>query len=524
MAEHDVVVIGAGHNGLTVAAYLAKAGLDVCVIDGNNRIGGNVFTKELTLPGFKHDPGTMSQSSIPGSPLYKEDELGLRAKYGLKYITPTDAQFALVFPDNSALIMYRDIDKTCKSIEQFSKRDAEVYPYFYEMSSQLLQAASISQLSPPPSFGTFVSFLEASEEGRELLRVILNSPLDLAEDWFESEQMKALVCDAAANQVVSPRDKGSGVYALALSAIHRGFPIPEGGAGMLCETLAACAKDYGATIRLSSPVVSLKVTSGECQAVILETGEEIVARKVIASTINIKQIFLNMVPAEELPSGFQLKVKRLKHSPFTTMCQLFSLNEAPKWKVGGDVNQTLIVHFGPSIEGVLKTADNFNYGIPNTEALMAGVATLFDPTRAPDGKHTLRMVQGEPWSLKDGGPEKWDEIKQEVADGALETLRAHTTNMGVGNILEREVISPLDFTRWNPAMVGGDIHQIGSYLSQYLSNRPLPGWGNYRTPVTKLYMCGSSTHPGGATTCGGRAAVQVIMEDLGIDFKKVVTA
>ena len=124
--------------------------------------------------------------------------------------------------------------------------------------------------------------------------------------------------------------------------------------------------------------------------------------------------------------------------------------------------------------------------------------------------------------MKDGGPARWDEIKQEVADAVLETARQHTTNMGSENILGRWIASPLDFERTNPAWVAGDIMHTGLFLNQYLSNRPLPGWGNYRTPVKNLYMCGGSTHPGAGVTGGGRAAVQLIMEDLGIDFNKVI--
>jgi phytoene dehydrogenase-like protein len=153
---------------------------------------------------------------------------------------------------------------------------------------------------------------------------------------------------------------------------------------------------------------------------------------------------------------------------------------------------------------------------------MMVVATLFDSTRAPQGKHTMYLYHYEPYNLKDGGAAKWDKIKQEVANGILETLRRHTTNMGAENILGRWIHTPLDIERYNPSFVHGDIGHLGAFVTQFFGNRPLPGWGKYKTPVKKLYMCGSSTHPGGAVTGGGRAAVQVIMEDLGIDFRKVI--
>jgi len=148
--------------------------------------------------------------------------------------------------------------------------------------------------------------------------------------------------------------------------------------------------------------------------------------------------------------------------------------------------------------------------------------TLADPTRAPAGKHTLYLYHYAPYNLKDGGPAMWDEIKQKVADAVLETAREYTTNMGSENILGRWIASPLDLERTNPAWVAGDLVHVGVALSQYLSNRPMPGWGQYRTPIKNLYMCGASTHPGGSAAGGGRAAVQLLMEEMGIDFKQVI--
>ena len=134
----------------------------------------------------------------------------------------------------------------------------------------------------------------------------------------------------------------------------------------------------------------------------------------------------------------------------------------------------------------------------------------------------LYFSQDEPYNLKEGGPSRWDEIKQEIADAGLETLRQHTTNLGPENILGRFIRTPLDFERCNPAWLTGDANHIGPFLSQMFANRPLPGWGRYRTPVKKLYMCGASTHPGPAVNAASRAAMPVIMEDLGIDFKRVI--
>jgi phytoene dehydrogenase-like protein len=520
--EHEIVIAGGGHNGLIVAAYLAKAGLDICVVEREDKVGGGAITRELTLPGFKHDPASLIQMTIQANPLIHRDELGLISKYRLKYIFP-DPACAIIFPDNRALVIHRDIGKTCKSIEQFSKRDAEVYPHFCEASTQILRAGNVATFSPAAPFGRLISFMDSSDEGREYLRTILSSTWDLAKEWFESEQMRIALARFASEVMIGPREEGTGAYMFGFPHFHRwGVAIPEGGSGALSDALAACIRDKGGTIMVSSPIKAIKVEAGEARGVILETGEEIRAKKAIVSSLNVKQLFLDMLKPEELPPNFQTKVRRIRLSTFAALNQAVALNEAPKYKVGGDVDKTFFVEITPFTEDFLRTFEEYVHGIPNTRIPLLGVPTLVDPTRAPKGKHTLYLYHYEPYNLKDGGPARWDTKKQEVADGILEEVRKYTTNMGPENILGRWIMSPLDLVRINPAMVGGDIMHIGAFLTQYFSNRPLPGWGHYRTPVKKLYMCGGSTHPGAGVTGGGRAAVQVIMEDLGIDFKKVV--
>jgi phytoene dehydrogenase-like protein len=181
------------------------------------------------------------------------------------------------------------------------------------------------------------------------------------------------------------------------------------------------------------------------------------------------------------------------------------------------------VELVPFLEDFLKVFDDLSHGIPCTITPILGTATLYDPTRAPAGKHTLYLYQYAPYHLRDGGASRWDEIKQEVADGVLATVRKHAVNMGPENILGRHITSPIDLERYNPALVEGSIGHLGVTLAQYMSNRPLPGWSQYRTPVNKLYLTGPSTHPGEGVSGGGRATVQVVMEDLGIDFDKLIS-
>jgi phytoene dehydrogenase-like protein len=518
--KHDVVIAGGGHNGLIVAAYLAKAGLDVCVVERQDVVGGGAVTRELTLPGFKHDVGSIMHGFIQANPLIHRDELGLKSKYGLKYIFPSP-QIAILFPDDRAIFIDRDVGKTCESIAQFSARDAEMYPKFLGACRQMSKMATVATFSDPIPFGKMVSFLDASEDGQDYLRTILSSCMDIVDEWFESDEMKLAITRYASELMIGPHEQGTGNGIFGYALFHAwGWGLPEGGSGALSEALAAFIRDNGGTIKVSSTVKAINVEGGEARGVILDSGEEIEAKKAVVSNLNVKQLFLDMVKAEELPPGFSERVRRIKHAAYSAMNQAIALKEPLKYKAGGDLDKAWSVHFTPWDS--LRIFDEYTYGLPSTEMPAAAVPTLVDPTRAPEGKHTLYLYHYEPYSLKDGGAARWDEIKEEVADGILETVRKHVTNLGPENILGREILSPLDMERYNPSFINGDVSHIGAYVSQLFANRPLPGWGHYKTPIEKLYMCGASTHAGGGILGAGRAAVQVIMEDFGLDFKKVL--
>ena len=522
--KYDIVVIGGGHNGLVVGAYLAKAGLDVCVLESHSKVGGGAITSEVNVPGFKFDLGSAAHYGIQGNPLIRKDELGLKSKYGLKYVFP-DPITAFVFPDDSSLVFHMDISKTCESIARFSKRDAEAWPKFCKTAAETMKAGSLAMSGALPPMGRLLSFLDASDEGREYWRVFLSSAMDIVDEWFESREMKAAICRYACDYMASPREYNTGFNAISGLALIQnwGLALPVGGSGALSESLAAFIKDHGGTIGVSSPVVSVRTQSGEAKGVILENGGEIKASRAIVSNVNVKQLFLQMLNSEDLPSGFQKKVERIKHSRYSYLNYLIAFNEAPRYRAGPEVDRAASVAIAPYLDDMLRVLDDIVYGVPAVGLPYVTAHSLEDATRAPEGKHALSLLHFAPYNLKDGGAAKWDEMKQKVADRVLEMVSRHITNLRPENILGTSVISPLDLERYNPAMVKGDVLHIAHLASQYFSDRPLPGWGQYRTPVKKLYMCGASNHPGGGVTGGGRATAQVMMEDMGIDFKKVVS-
>ena len=523
--QHDVIVVGAGHNGLIVGAYLAKAGLDVLVLERLNRWGGCVVTEELTVPGFKHDTGGIMHGAIQSNPVIHQDELELVAKYGLKYIY-TDIIIVFQFPDGRELTLYKDVDKTIKSIAQFSNKDAEIYRKFIDASFKMLKAGGPHNYSPAGTFGRIVSFADSSPEGQEFLRVLFSTAANVADEWFESEEMKMAIDRWGVEGTSGPRESGTGLFAMMFSMFHGwGSAFPEGGSGKLSDALAACIKDNGGTIRLNAHVKAIKVQGGEAKGVVLKDGEEILAKKAVVSNLNVKQLFLQMLKPEELPPDFQDKVRRIRHSPLSSTEVHVALKEAPKYKVrGGDVEKSVMVALLPNTrEEMHRIFEGYSYGefCPNPMPMVM-FPTYVDKTRAPAGMHTAYLAQYSPYCLKGLKPEDWDKVKEEKGDRIWKALQDRTTNMGPENILGRFVMSPIDKERWNPALIKGDVQHIGLYLSQLLSNRPLAGWGQYRTPVKKLYMSGASTHPAGGIAGGGRAAVFSVMEDLGIDFNKVI--
>ena len=516
--DYDVVIVGAGHNGLTVAGYLLKAGLSVCLLEQEPFVGGGVITREVAAPGFKNDICSTMHCFIQANPLIRDDELDLLSKYGLEYIIP-EKQNTILFPDDTYITFFKDVDKTCQSISKFSEKDADAYKKFHEWGVGLMDMLMEGFANPAPPFGSFVSMMDQSDIGQSILRTMMLSGHDLASEWFEDPAVKIPLTRYSSEMLLSPQTKGTATMILLVVPLtHKyGTALPVGGSGALSDAMERMILANGGTIRCDSTVEKIKVVGGEAKSVILESGEEIVAKKAVISNLHVKQLFPDMVGAENLSEKFITDVSRIKGSDFGCMNQHFALHEAPKYKAGDDVD-AFFVEFAPlPYEKYLRNFANMEHGYTDIEMPLCVAPSQLDSTRAPDGKHTLYLYHYEPYELADGGVEKWDEIKMEVADKILEQVRKQTTNMGDDNIIGRYVESPLDIVRRTKSMLASDFNHIAHHIYQLLGNRPLPGM-NGRTPIEKLYMCGPCCHPGGGVSGGGRAQVQPVLEDLGIDF------
>jgi len=520
--KYDVVIAGGGHNALVLGCYLAKAGLSVCIAERNEIIGGGVMTKEYIRPGFKHDVCSAAHTLIQANPLIRNDELGLMSQFGLRYVHP-EKMTAIVFDDDSVLEFYSDIDRTCESIAKFSKHDAEAYKRFVEQVYRTMDMLVMGMFNVPPSAGAQAAMLDSSLEGQELMRTQAISSWDVINEWFENEKVKVALTRYASEAMTNPFDNGTGFgFYIILPFMHRyGAGVPIGGSGALSQALARCFEFHGGVIKLASPVKEFVLTGQKATGFILENGEELVGAKAVVSSLGLNQMYPNMVPGFDPPPGFLRNVRNVKPSSFQPCLLHLALNEMPKYRVDGVDDFFWVEKSHATVEGLNRGFRDLEFGIPRRDYIGYVGQCLFDPTRAPPGKGVLYVYGFAPYHLRDG---QWDDIKEGMADDLIKDLRALAPNVTDSNIIGRHFMTPLDIERHNPAMVGADIFHFGAFNWQIGGNRPVPGWSQYRTPIEKLYMTGASTHPGGAVSGGpGRNAAQVMFEDLGLDFDKVVS-
>ena len=518
--QYDFVVAGAGHNSLITAAYLAKAGYRCVVLEGRPIVGGGVKSAHLTLEGFVHDTCSSAHNGILGNPLMSNDELKLR-DYGLEYIYP-DPVFHMPFPDGSYLTQWKDLDRTCAEFAKFSKKDGEAYRRMiteYETVKPLLAQVTFS----PIGFGKSRNeLLAAHPQGRIWQRRLAMSAWEIISETFEDDHCRAFMlgCPFSLEPILAPAS--ARVAYIPLHQQRQSRPLPKGGSGALTVALARLIEAHQGTVLTNKWVSELIIESGRCVGVECEDGTSYRAEKAVVSTIHLKQL-ANMAPKQLWGEEF-LECLDTWEAGLTLFATNYATKEPPRYKVDGGVLSPVHSGFMVSSERAMQLGLDYATGTANTEnpPLHVICCSIADPTRAPAGMHTIKVVAYHPYQLKEG-PEHWDAIKHQVSEASLKFVRRFSPNLTDDKILAYTVESPLDLERMNPHNWRGSCHAGGSGPAQSGAMRPIPGYAQHRMPIPGLYQTGATTHPGGSVTGGpGRNAAIVILKDFGTSLEAVV--
>ena len=523
MAEQfDIVIAGAGHNSLTTAAYLGKAGYSCLILEARHVIGGDTMTEELTLPGFMHDTCSTTHAIFMQSPIWSNQELPL-AEYGLEYIKADPASH-VVFPDGTSITQWIDIDRTCESIARFSRKDAETY------RKMILDWRTISPIfnkiryTPAGWDPAIYQELAAHPQGANWLRRQALSAWDIIDTAFEDWHVKSWMLWFAEGTMQPGERPGTGTlaYSFVAGRQRNGWAIPKGGSGSLPKALARIVEAYGGTILTNKPVHKLLLDGGRCVGVETESGEQYYARRAVVSSIHVKQL-VDMAPKETWGDDFLYGVETYKAGRGMFVAH-YATTEPPKFTVDEGTLPVVGAGVAQSAEHQLNAENILNRGkvAMDQPVLLVLTPSVEDTTRAPEGKHMVKIISQQTYSLREG-PEHWDQIKEEVAAKNLAELRKYAPNMTPDKILASEIRSPLDLERYNRHNWHGSCHGGDLSPAQSETLRPVPGYAQHRMPIPGLYQTGATTHPGGSVTGGpGRNAAMVLLKDLGQDLNEVI--
>jgi len=521
--QYDVIVIGGGHNGLVNAAYLAKAGKKVLVLERRHVLGGAAVTEEI-VPGF-----LFSECSYVVSLLRPEiiRELEL-PRHGLE-ILPLDGTFT---PMTNGDYLWRSNDhaRTQREIRRHSPLDAEAYDEFSKMMTPMCRFVKpiLSMIPPDPTtlkpkdlkqLHFLMQRLRAlsSNERYTLIQLMTMSAADFLDQWFETDVLKATMsASGIIGTFLGVRSPGTAYVLLhhymgEIDGAFRSWGFSRGGTGAISNAIASAARNAGVEIRTQAPVAKILIKNGRACGVALQSGEEISAR-LISSSVDPHLTFKKFLEPRELPGEFLDEVNRYKFRGSSGKVNL-ALDGLPNFTSlrGTGTHLRGAISISPSVEYMERAYDDAKYGrFSRRPYIDMVIPSLTDPSVAPPGKHVLScFVQYAPYKLSQG---TWDEQRENFGDNVIDTIAEYAPNIKK-IITGRQVLTPLDLER-EFGLTEGNIFQGELSLEQLFFLRPVPGWAYYRTPIDNLYMCGSATHPGGGIMgAPGRLASQVILKD-----------
>jgi phytoene dehydrogenase-like protein len=507
-AGYDAIVVGAGHNGLVTACYLARAGLRVLVLERRYLVGGACVTEEV-FPGFQ-----VSTAAYVNSLFRAEIVRDLRLpEYGFEVLARQPSSFTPL-PDGRSLLLGSDAELNRGEISKFSALDAERYPHYEAMLDRVAAFVEPTITATPPdvlrpgvrdlwsllTLGRSFSRLGAAAS--DAVEILTGAARDVLDRWFESDELKAtLATDAIIGAMASPSMPGTGYvllhHVMGETGGKRGvWGYVRGGMGGLTQALAGAARDLGVDIRCDAEVSRILVRAGRVTGVALASGDEHRA-PIVASNADARVTFRRLLDAGALPAEFVAAVDRISYESASlkinvALAELPSFLACPGVEPGPQHRGT--IHICPDLDYIERAYDDAKYGRPSERPVLeCTIPSVVDPTVAPPGRHLMSIfVQYAPYAL---GESSWDDIGDRFADRCFDLLDEYAPNFRRA-VLARQVLTPLDLERtFN--LTGGNIFQGAMTPGQLFSFRPVPGYAGYRTPVKGLYLCGAAAHPGG---------------------------
>ena len=507
-ASFDAIVVGGGHNGLVCAGYLAKGGLKVLVLERREVLGGACATEEL-FPGYRFSTCSYYCYLLQRKVI---EDLALREHgFHVYQVNP----LSYLYSDRRALLVWDEIERTQAAIGQFSTHDAKAYP---EWAAYWKRAAGLVHpywLTLPPTLEELRAKVRGTADEGLLEELLTTNVKAVVTKFFEHEAIRGAFVQA--QDVGDPAAEGS-AWSLTFNACRvlsrrEDVGIVRGGMGGITQAMAAAARSYGATIQTGMPVERVLVAEGRAIGVRLMDGTEIRSQMVV-SNADPKRTFLNLIGPQHLPAEFVRNVEGLKANSASLKFHA-ALNRLPDFSrhFEGDYDARLLAatKICPSIEYFKQSWDDAAHGRPARNPVMSvQIPSAYDPTMAPAGRHVMSIwLQYAPVRLAEG---TWEERREEVGEQVIDVLAQYAPDIREC-IANWVLFTPADMEH-RVGLPGGNIRHIDHIPSQYLAQRPLPGWAQYRTPVKDLFLCGASTHPGGDVTgAPGHNAAHVVLAD-----------
>ena len=511
-ASYDAVIIGAGHNGLAAAIHLAKHGWKVGVYEAAREAGGAVKTRELTLPGFRHDVAAMNLSMFAGSPFVREHGEALGC-HGLAF-APAAHCFASAFPDGSWFGVSKEVALTVDRLKRLNPQDAESWNRMLtRFGADAPHIFGLLGNEMPSLAAAKVIWKAWRQNGTawtlDMLRFLTMPTRTWADLHFTDPRVKATLAAWGMHLDFPPDVAGGALFPYLESMTNQAFGmvIGKGGADVMIKAMTGYLKELGGEIHLGEAVAEVTQTAAGADGVRLVDGRRIAARRAVIANVTPQILFGKLLPKGSGNSSIDAKFKAFRPGPGTMMIHL-ALDGLPDWAAGAELQQFAYVHIAPDFGYMNRAyAQAMDGLLPEAPVLVVGQPTAIDPSRAPPGKHVLwvqvrvlpKHVTGDAAGIISGS--SWSAIKDAYAERVIDIMEAYAPGLRA-RILARAVASPDDIETENPCLVGGDNLSGSHQLDQNFLFRPVAGYSRYKMPVAKLYMCGAATWPGAGTGAG----------------------